>query len=203
MQKIGLKRDLRCINPCKSGDGSYLKKIDLPTQGGGVEVGILGGQKIKSPGNVMNCPENQSICFYPTHPGGGSRGGGGWGSKFKKSGKFHELSRKSITNLPPPGPPPPKGVAVGILGGQKIKSPGNVMNCPENQYNLFLPIPPWGGSRGGGGWGSKFQKFGKFHELLRKSITIFLPPPPKGVAVGILGGQKIKSPGNVMNCREK
>ena len=40
------------------GDGSYLKKIDLPTQGG-VEVGILGGQKIKSPGNVMNCPDNQ------------------------------------------------------------------------------------------------------------------------------------------------
>ena len=78
------------------------------------------------------------------------------------------------------------------------------MNCPENQYNLFLPIPPWGGSRRGG-LGSKFQKFGKFHELLRKSITIFLPPPPppKGVAVGILGGQKIKSPGNVMNCREK
>ena len=34
------------------------KKIDLPTQGG-VEVGILGGQKIKSTGNVMNCPDNQ------------------------------------------------------------------------------------------------------------------------------------------------
>ena len=97
--------------------------------------------------------------------------GGGWGSKFQKSGKFHELSRKSIKKFTPP-----KGVAVGILGGQKIKSPGNVMNCPENQYNLFLPIPPWGGVPGGG---SKFQKFGKFHELLRKSITIVLPPPPK------------------------
>ena len=46
--------------------------------------------------------------------------------------------------------------------------------------------------------GSKFQKSGKFHELPRKSINIFLPPP-----VGILGGQKIKSPGNVMNGREK
>ena len=40
------------------GDGSYLKKIDLPTQGG-VEVGILGGQKIKSPVNFMNCRENR------------------------------------------------------------------------------------------------------------------------------------------------
>ena len=35
------------------------KKIDLPTQGGGVEVGILGvnKSKVKTPGNVMNCPE--------------------------------------------------------------------------------------------------------------------------------------------------
>ena len=82
---------------------------------------------------------------------------------------------------------------MGILGGQKIKSPGNVMNCPENQYNLFLPIPPGGGEFQGGGWGggSKFQKSGQFHELSRKSIKRkFTPPPPKGVAVGILGGQK-------------
>ena len=74
----------------------------------------------------MNCPENLYIFFYTSHPGG-FRGGGGWGSTFKKSGKFHELSRKSIKQ----SPPPPKGVAVGILGGQKIKSPGNVMNCRE------------------------------------------------------------------------
>ena len=26
---------------------------------GGVPGGILGGQKFKSPGNVMDCPENQ------------------------------------------------------------------------------------------------------------------------------------------------
>ena len=52
------------------------KKIDLPTQGGGVEMGILGGQKIKSPGNVMNCPENQ--LFFFTHPTPGGFGGGGW-----------------------------------------------------------------------------------------------------------------------------
>ena len=52
------------------------KKIDLPTQGGGVEMGILGGQQIKSPGNVMNCPENQYNLFLPIPPGGGSGGGG-------------------------------------------------------------------------------------------------------------------------------
>ena len=55
------------------------KKIDLPTQGGGgVEVGILGGPTIKSPGNVMNCPENQSNLFLPIPPrgGGGFQGGG-------------------------------------------------------------------------------------------------------------------------------
>ena len=54
------------IHPCRTpfpmsmfGNGSYLKKIDSqPQRGGG--VGILGGQQIKSPGNVMNCPEKQS-----------------------------------------------------------------------------------------------------------------------------------------------
>ena len=65
------------------------------------------------------------------------------------------------------------------------------MNCPENQYNLFLPIPPGGEFQGGGVGGSTFQKSGQFHELSRKSIKRqFTPPPPKGVAVGILGGQK-------------
>ena len=121
-----------CINPCKSGDGSCLKKIDLPTQGGGVEVGILGGQQIKSQ-NSGKCHElsRKSIIFFFLHiPPRGVPGRGGWWSTFKKSGKFHELSRKSIKKSPPP---PPTGVAVGILGGQKIKRPGNVMNCPENQ----------------------------------------------------------------------
>ena len=60
--------------------GSYLKKLTSPPKG---EVGILGGQKIKSPGNVMNCPENQYICFYPSHPGG-VPGGGGLGVKISK-----------------------------------------------------------------------------------------------------------------------
>ena len=108
------------------------KKIDLPTQGGGVEVGILGGQQIKSQ-NSGKCHElsrKSIIFFFFTHPTPGGSGEGGWGSTFKKSGKFHELSRKSIKKSPPP---PPTGVAVGILGGQKIKRPGNVMNCPENQ----------------------------------------------------------------------
>ena len=80
------------------------KKID-PHPRGGVEVGILGCQKIKTPGNV-NCHElsRKSIKFvFFTHPTpGGSGGGGGWESKFKKSGKFHELSRKSTKKSPPP-----------------------------------------------------------------------------------------------------
>ena len=54
-----------------------------------------------------------------------------------------------------------------------IKSPGNVMNCPEKKID-----PPHPGGGGGGGvGGSTFQKSGKFHELPRKSINIFLPLP--------------------------
>ena len=61
----------------------------------------------------------------------------------------------------------------------------------KSNKNLFDPPHP-GGFRGGGGWGSTFQKSGKFHELPRKSIICFTHPPPMGVAVGILGGQKIR-----------
>ena len=170
-----------------------IKKITPPPTKGG-RSGNFRGSKNQKSGKCHELSRKSINLFLPNPPWGGFQsrgGGGGWGSTFQKSGKFHELSRKSIKKITPP---PPKGVEVGILGGQKIKSPGNVMNCPENQYNLFLPIPPWGGSRGGsrGGWGSKFQKFGKFHELLRKSITIFLPPPPptKGGRSGNFRGSK-------------
>ena len=70
------------------------------------------------------------------------------------------------------------------------------MNCPENQYNLFLPIPPGGGEfQGGGvGGGSTFQKSGQFHELSRKSIKRkFTPPPPtKGGRSGNFRGSKVQ-----------
>ena len=37
-----------------------------------------------------------------------------------------------------------------VLGGQKIKIPGNVMNCPENQYIFLTPLRGWreGGADG-------------------------------------------------------
>ena len=150
MQKIGLKRDLRCINPCKSGDGSYLKKLTSPPKGG-VEVGILGGQKIKSPGNVMNCPENQSICFYPSHPGG-VPGGGGWRLKFQKSGKFHELSRKSIKkNLPPPT----KGGRSGNFRGSKNQKSGKCHELSRKSIQFVFTHPTRGGEFQGGGLGGQ------------------------------------------------
>ena len=43
----------------------------------------------------------------------------------------------------------PLWVEVGIVGGQKIKSTGNVMYCPDNQYNLFLLTHPTPGGSGG------------------------------------------------------
>ena len=88
------------------------KKIDLPTQGGGGRNGNFRGSKNQKSGKCHELSRKSiKFVFYPSHPGGGVRGGGG--SKFQKSGKFHELSRKSII--------------------------------------FFLPIPPRGGSGGGGG----------------------------------------------------
>ena len=80
MQKIGLKRDLRCINPCKSGDGSYLKKLTSPPKGGGRNGNFRGSTNQKS----GKCHElsRKSITFVFTHP---TRGGGfGGGVKISK-----------------------------------------------------------------------------------------------------------------------
>ena len=53
--------------------------------------------------------------------------------------------------------PPPWWERVEVLGGQKIKSPGNFMNCRENGYIFFTPPPSEDGERegrtGGGGKG--------------------------------------------------
>ena len=43
----------------------------------------------------MNCPETNKKIVDPHHSGGVPRGIGG-GSTFQKSGKLHELPRKSI-----------------------------------------------------------------------------------------------------------
>ena len=87
------------------------------------------------------------------------------GSKNQKSGKCHEMSRKSIKQIDP-AHPGPWVVGQKLKRAGKIKSPGNVMNCPENQLKK-LSQP----TLGPGGWGSKIKKGGKFHELPGKSIT--------------------------------
>ena len=130
------------------------KKIDLPTQGGGGRSGNFRGSKNQKSGKCHELSRKSINLFLPIPPRGG-----GWGLKFQKSGKFHELSRKSIKFFLPP--PPTKGGRSGNFRGSKIKSPGNVMNCPENQYNWFLPIPPGGGGGvpgGGLGGGVKISK---------------------------------------------
>ena len=57
----------------------------------------------------------------------------------------------------------------------KIRSPGNFMKClgRENQAKCQKLKPGGGGSFRG----SKNQKSGKFHELLRKLIHFSNPPP--------------------------
>ena len=76
--------------------------------------------EIKSPGNVMNCPETKKKIVDPPHSGGGGSQGnwGAGGSKFQKSGKFHELPRKSIHCCLPHPPPHPYPT-----GGGGVRSP--------------------------------------------------------------------------------
>ena len=167
MQKIGLKRDLRCINPCKSGDGSYLKKIDLPTQGwGGGRSGNFRGSKNQK---SEKCHElsRQSIQFFfnPSHPGGFR--GGGWGSPFQKSGKFHELSRKSIN------PPPTEGGRSGNFRGSTNQKSGKCHELPRKVIQKLTPTPP---HQGLGVLKGKHFKCQTFHEL--EKIDIFVSPPP-------------------------
>ena len=121
-------------------------------------MGILGGQKIKSPGNVMICPENQYICFYPSHPGGwGFQGGGGWGSTFQKSGKFHELSRKSLKKITPP--PHPKGGRSGNFRGSKNQKSGKCHELSRKSIKfVFYPSHPGGVPGRGGGLGVQISK---------------------------------------------
>ena len=90
----------------------------------------------------------------PTRGGGGGSRGGGWGSKFQKSGKFHELSRKSIKNIPPPT----KGGRSGNVRGSKNQKSGKCHELSRKSIQFVLPIPPWGGgSRGGGVGGPNFK----------------------------------------------
>ena len=50
----------------------------------------------------MNVQKINKTNFYTPHPGGsGVPGGGGWGAKCQKCGKFHELPRKSIKKILP------------------------------------------------------------------------------------------------------
>ena len=103
------------------------------------------------------------------------------------------------SNLNKFDPPDPRGVPGGILGGQKFKSPGNVMNCPENKYFFFKPHPTPGGPNGDFR-GSKIQKSGKCHGRPRKSIIFFNPHPT--LWLGVLGLKISKSLRNSINCRE-
>ena len=100
----------------------------------------------------MNCPENLSkFFFYTSHPGGFR--GGGWGSTFKKSGKFHELSRKSIKK----SPPPTNRGRSGNFRGSKNQKTGKCHELSRKSIKfVFYPSHP-GGFRAGGFGGQHFK----------------------------------------------
>ena len=97
----------------------------------------------------------------------------GWGSKFQKSGKFHELSRKSIKHLFTP--PPTKGGRSGNFRGSKNQKSGKCHELPRKVItkNLPHPTPP-----GVGSFMGKNFKCQTFHQLSRIYIFWLAPPPP-------------------------
>ena len=185
-----------CINPCKSGDGSCLKKIDLPTEGGGGRSGNFRGstnQKSKLREMSWIVQKIYKKKFFLHIP---PRGVPGRGSTFKKSGKFHELSRKSIKKTPPP--PTNRGRSGNFRGSKNQKSKLREMSWIVQKIykkKFFLHIPP----RGVPGRGSTFKKSGKFHELSRKSIKKTPPPPTNRGRSGNFRGSKNQKTGK---CHE-
>ena len=87
--------------------------------------------------------------------GGGGLSGNFRGSQNQKSGKCHELSRKSI-NLFLPNPP--RGVPGGGGWGSKNQKSEKCHELSRKSINLFLPNPSRGVPGGGGGLGVKISK---------------------------------------------
>ena len=111
------RRDQRLLVSHPKDTGKDSPEISAYPRGGSHGMGGFRGSKTKSPGNVMNCPETNKKSVDPPHSGGrGSQGNWGGGAKFQKSGKCHELPRKSIHFCLSP-PPYPTG------GGGGVRSP--------------------------------------------------------------------------------
>ena len=123
-------------------------------------MGILGGQKIRSPGNVMNCPENQSNNFDLPHPGGP---GGLVCSKCQKSGKF-QLPRRSIIFFPS-----------GNFRGSKKQKSGKCHELPRKVVETNVTPTPPHPTGVGSFMGKHFKCLRHFHELSRKSIFFVSP----------------------------
>ena len=136
--------------------------------------------------------------FVFTHPtrGGSSRGGlGGWGLKFQKSGKFHELSRKSIKIFLPP---PTKGGRSGNFRGSKNQKSGKCHELSRKSIQFVFTHPTRGGGefQGGGVGGvggvniSKVRSISWTVEKIDKKKVY--PPPTKGGRSGNFRGSKVQ-----------
>ena len=92
-KKIGLKRDLRGINTCKSGDGSYLKKLTSPPKRGGGRSGNFRGSKNQKSGKCHELPRKviKKSNRTPPHQGLGVLKG-----KHFKCQTFHEFEKIDI-----------------------------------------------------------------------------------------------------------
>ena len=72
------------------------------------------------------------MLIHPTPGGGGSQRNWGGGAKFQKSGKFHELPRKSIHCCLPPPPTQQVGGGLGVNIGGTDGREGGREGCDGN-----------------------------------------------------------------------
>ena len=125
-----------------------------------------------------------SVCtppFFSTRPSDRNQI---WHTYSGRYGTHSEL--KKYTHPTPEGS---HGGVGGFLGGHKIKSPGNVMNCPENPKKIQNPVGGWGGVEVLGG--QKIKSPGSVMNCPEKKKEV----KPRGWGGSFRGK-------HFMNCRE-
>ena len=116
-----------------------------------------------------------------------------WHTYSGRHGTHSELKK----NYPPHPRGVPWGGVGGFLGGQKIKSSGNVMNCPKINKKLLFKKKK---TRWGVGWGGSFRG----QKIKSPGNVMNCPENPQKIQnpVGGVGWGGSFRGQHFMNCRE-